>query len=323
MMKMGNILFPFFIAFSPVLSPFCNVVKKNQTQYSLSKCHVMLNLQKRKFCDKKPRILSQQLTNRVTKYASLHSHDKEDIEKNNSEHAEKKRKREKKTETNQEEQREKKRKKEKKPAPNYFLAVQVTEEEIKQNVREIQKVILEKEKNLSHAMVKTESLHLTLGVYHLEDQDRVAQAVEALDRFHSKLKISNFTPPSLNVSDVGHFKHKVLFASVTEDKGLEDLNTLVKDVRKSLETDGFSTADNRYTPHITISKMSKNMPKLRKLGIKRIEPTHYEEKKTVYFGRQTIESIQLCSMDEPKSESGYYHVEHEIKFQLSNDTEDN
>ncbi|XP_061164117.1 A-kinase anchor protein 7-like [Saccostrea echinata] len=212
---------------------------------------------------------------------------------------------------------------EKAQSPNYFLAIQVTDIEIKQNVREIQNFILEKEKNLSHAMVEIESLHLTLGVYHLEDQERVAQAAKALDRFHSELKISDFTPPSLNVSDVGHFNHKVLFASVTEDKGLKDLNNLVKDVRKSLETNGFSTADNRYTPHITISKMSKNMPKLRKLGIKRIEPTHYEEKKTVYFGRQTVEGIQLCSMDEPKSESGYYHVEHEIKFQSSDDTKVN
>ncbi|XP_062593892.1 A-kinase anchor protein 7-like [Saccostrea cucullata] len=253
---------------------------------------------------------------------------------------------------------------EEKRRPNHFLAIQVTDKKIKQNVRELQNVILEKEKHLSHAMVKTERLHLTLGVYHLEDQERVAQAAEALDRFHSKLNISDFTPPSLNVSMVGHFNHQVLFASVTEDEGLDVFNNLVNYVKKSLETltgirriepthyeekkttyfgkqtaesiqlcsmtkpmtesgyyhtDGFVATDDRYTPHITIGKMS---TKLRKLGIRRIEPTHYEEKKTTYFGKQTAESIQLCSMTKPMTESGYYHVEHEIRFLVSDDSED-
>ncbi|XP_062610997.1 A-kinase anchor protein 7-like [Saccostrea cucullata] len=208
---------------------------------------------------------------------------------------------------------------EEKQRPDHFLAIQVTDKQIKQNVRELQNVILEKEKHLSNAMVKTDSLHLTLGVYHLEDEERVAQAAEALDRFHSKLKISDFTPPCLNVSMVGHFRHQVLFASVARDDGLDVLNNLVKDVKKSLETDGFVATDDRYTPHITIGKMS---TKLRKLGIRRIEPTHYEEKKTTYFGKQTAESIQLCSMTKPMTESGYYHVEHEIRFLVSDNSED-
>lgn len=52
------------------------------------------------------------------------------------------------------------------------------------------------------------------------------------------------------------------------------------------------------------------------LGVRRIEPSHYEEKMSTHFGEQVVRGIQLCSMDKPKSDSGYYHVEHEIKFSV-------
>uniref|UniRef100_K1RAB7 A-kinase anchor protein 7 isoform gamma n=1 Tax=Magallana gigas TaxID=29159 RepID=K1RAB7_MAGGI len=144
---------------------------------------------------------------------------------------------------------------------------------IKRNVREIQEIILAKEENLSTAMIGIDTLHLTLGVYYLEDGFR-------------------------------HFNHKVLYASLEENQGLEELNTLVNGVRTSLENDGVFTADDRYTPHVTISKMSKDMNRLRKLGVSRIDPSHYQEKRTAYFGQQVVKSIQLCAMNVPKTESG-------------------
>ncbi|XP_056010585.1 A-kinase anchor protein 7-like isoform X6 [Ostrea edulis] len=140
------------------------------------------------------------------------------------------------------------------------------------------------------------------------------RAAESLNRFHDKLKVSDFAPPSFTVSTLGNFNHKVVFASFADDQGLKDLNTLARDVKKSLEDDGLFTTDDKFNPHITICKMSRDMPRLRRLGIKRIEPSHYEEKKYTYFGKQTAGGIQLCSMVEPRSESGYYHIEHEIKF---------
>lgn len=202
----------------------------------------------------------------------------------------------------------------KRESPNYFLAIQITEDEIKQNVREIQEIILAKEENLSTAMIGIDTLHLTLGVYYLEDGWSIIQIKRALDKFHSQLKAADFVPPRLNVSSLGHFNHKVLYASLEEDQGLEELNTLVNGVRTSLENDGVFTTDKRYTPHVTITKMSKDMHRLRKLGVSKINPSHYEEKRTAYFGQQVVKSIQLCAMDEPKNESGYYYVEHEIKF---------
>ncbi|XP_078324381.1 A-kinase anchor protein 7-like isoform X3 [Crassostrea virginica] len=200
--------------------------------------------------------------------------------------------------------------------PNYFLAIQITEEEIKQNIKMIQNILLEKEEKLSSAMVEVASLHLTLGVYYLEDGWDVLQITRALDKFHKQLMVAEFVPPRLTVSALGHFRHKVLFASLAENEGLEKLNSLVNDVRTFLKENDVFPTDERYTPHITITKMSKDTPKLRKLGVRRIEPSHYEEKMSTHFGEQVVRGIQLCSMDKPKSDSGYYHVEHEIKFSV-------
>lgn len=321
--KSCQILNPFLNVFAPVmltsLKQNCKVSSQHQNPRRF--CFVEMNIEKKKFylryCARRPKILSTNLTDQVTRYASSQFpkglHDDKSKKIPNMQKG-KNRKRGKPTKKTSQEDSGKKMARRKRESPNYFLAIQITEDEIKQNVREIQEIILAKEENLSTAMIGIDTLHLTLGVYYLEDGFSIIQIKRALDKFHSQLKAADFVPPCLKVSTLGHFNHKVLYASLEENQGLEELNTLVNGVRTSLENDGVYTADDRYTPHVTISKMSKDMYRLRKLGVSRIDPSHYQEKRTAYLGQQVVKSIQLCAMNVPKTESGYYYVEHEIMF---------
>lgn len=191
--------------------------------------------------------------------------------------------------------------------PNYFLAIQITNEEIKQNVRAIQKTVQARDRSLSSMMESVETLHLTLGLYYFKDARSVSRCKAALDRFHGQLRSENFVPPRLTVSKLGHFYNKVLFAALEDNEGLEDLKILKDDVRGSLSRDGIRTTDDRFSPHVTNCKIPRNSSKT-------IDPSCYDGMQSTYFGRQTIESIQLCSMQKPKTESGYYHIDHEIRF---------
>lgn len=191
--------------------------------------------------------------------------------------------------------------------PNYFLAIQITNEEIKQNVRTIQEIVQARDRSLSTMMESIGTLHLTLGLYDFKDTDSVSRCKDALDRFHRRLMSENFVPPRLTVSKLGHFYNKVLFAALEDNEGLEDLKSLTDYVRGSLSRDGIWTTDDRFTPHVTICKIPRN-------STKTIDPSCYGGRGSTYFGRQTVESIQLCSMHKPKAASGYYHIEHEIRF---------
>ncbi|XP_061164118.1 A-kinase anchor protein 7-like [Saccostrea echinata] len=127
-----------------------------------------------------------------------------------------------------------------------------------------------------------------------------------MNRFQDKLR--NFSPLTLTVSTMGNFEDQVVYAAVTDNQRLNDL---VEDLRESFQRCGFLVTDERFNPHVTICKIT---ARSRERGINRIEPSYYQEKTSAYFGQQDAKSIQLCSMAKPKSESGYYHVEHEIYF---------
>ena len=57
----------------------------------------------------------------------------------------------------------------------------------------------------------------------------------------------------------------------------------------------------------------KSMSESNVAGIKKIDPQLYEASRSRYFGRETVATIQLCSMTKPK-QNEYYYIEHEVPF---------
>ena len=49
-------------------------------------------------------------------------------------------------------------------------------------------------------------------------------------------------------------------------------------------------------------------------GIKKIEPALYKKYVDTEFGRQYVNSLQLCPMMKKKAKSGYYDVEYTVQF---------
>ena len=56
-------------------------------------------------------------------------------------------------------------------------------------------------------------------------------------------------------------------------------------------------------------------PSLRKKGVRRIKSELYRSHSAAVFGNQLVKGFQLCSINKPKSEEGYYYKAHEILFQ--------
>lgn len=64
----------------------------------------------------------------------------------------------------------------------------------------------------------------------------------------------------LHLEQVGHFDNKVIYASVKEEsEGTEHLNHLSKSLRERCQTAGLTLIDgDRFTPHVTLLKLSKD-----------------------------------------------------------------
>lgn len=123
----------------------------------------------------------------------------------------------------------------------------------------------------------------------------------------------------IHLAQMGHFNNKVIYARIKEESdGAEHLNHLWKSLRDGCQTAGISLIDgDRFTPHVTLLKMSKD-PRLRRKvrnsplahyeiwfwlgenlflsqGIKAVASHLYEKHLDCVFGRQVTNIHQLRS----------------------------
>ncbi|KAK7501229.1 hypothetical protein BaRGS_00007714, partial [Batillaria attramentaria] len=201
--------------------------------------------------------------------------------------------------------------------PNYFAAIQITNQEIKDGIGEVLASVEKCNKKVKPAFIPLDLLHLTLAVMHLPDEEAVQKAKAALDdykeRHHPIMEESEGDDAlTFDVSGISNFRNQVVFAQISEGPALKRLTRIAETIQLCLSEQDITAVDkNGFKPHITIMKMSKNPNQLRKGGVKKISEDLYKESKSRQFGLQTVATIQLCAMTKPKKDN-YYHIEHEV-----------
>jgi 2'-5' RNA ligase len=93
----------------------------------------------------------------------------------------------------------------------------------------------------------------------------------------------------LHLAQVGHFDNKVIYASVKEEsEGTEHLIHLSKSLRERCQTAGLTLIDgDRFTPHVTLLKLSKD-PRLNRKVKKTKSPL------AVYVNYGKLSLIKFC-----------------------------
>ncbi|XP_069582118.1 A-kinase anchoring protein 7 isoform X2 [Ranitomeya imitator] len=213
-------------------------------------------------------------------------------------------------------------KSEKKKRPNYFVSLPITNVKILDDIKTIQNSVLEKDDRLSSAMIPQGSFHLTLFVMHLATEEEVALATSAL--LDSKKPIDEILQGNLLVLSfcgISDFRHQVTYVNVTNEACRAALKQIAETTGKIFMEKGISvTGCKDFVPHLTFMKLSK-APKLRKQGLKKIEPSLYKDFQAHCFGDDTLTRLDLCSMVKKKQPSGYYHTEASIFFGHKNGRE--
>ncbi|XP_074470923.1 A-kinase anchor protein 7 isoforms delta and gamma isoform X1 [Sebastes fasciatus] len=217
-----------------------------------------------------------------------------------------------------EEDAEKKKKKKEIQRPNYFISIPITNTQISSAVTDVQEAVLQQEPRLAKAMIPVPTLHITLLVTHLASQEQVDLAATVLAQVKPLLaELLGGRDLVLPFSGIGHFRKEVVFVGLAPGQHRHTLDSLSELLRSRFEEQGLLQEGNRgFEPHLTIMKLSR-ASKLRSQGIKRVDPALYSTYTNKFFGDQTVERVDLCSMLKKKQQDGYYHTETSLQLDLN------
>ena len=206
-------------------------------------------------------------------------------------------------------------KKPKRIMPNYFIAIRVSNPVIHSGVKIVQDSVVSHDEKLMPALIPLATLHLTLLVLHLEDEEKIQKATEVLHQCRTSLEpVLLNSALTLNFAGLDNFRHQVLFVKLCGEEGIVRLNTVANVVRDTFAKEGIPSTDSRdFSPHLTVMKLTRS-PKLRKRGIRKIPLESYATWTDFDFGEERVTSLHLCSMNK-KEEDGFYKCVTTIKFE--------
>ncbi|KAK2498977.1 hypothetical protein MC885_015424, partial [Smutsia gigantea] len=235
----------------------------------------------------------------------------------------------------------KRKKRQKDYQPNYFLSIPITNKEgffgtwdhvyiweleeeresevvllhrvIIRGIKTLQNAIIQQDKRLAKAMTSDGSLHVTLLVMQLLNEDEVNIGIDAL------LELKPFVEEilqgkhlTLPFQGIDTFGNQVGFVKLAEGDHVNPLLEIAEAAKRTFQGKGIMAGESRgFKPHLTFMKLSK-VPWLRKKGVKKIDPEFYEKFISHKFGEEMMHRIDLCSMLKKKQSNGYYHCESSI-----------
>lgn len=204
-------------------------------------------------------------------------------------------------------------KKPKKIMPNFFLAIRVSNPQIHSAIKIVQDSITTYNEKLTPALIPLATLHLTLMVIHLENDEQIQKAKEVLNQCKISLDpILQNSALTITFSGLDHFNHHVLYIKALG--GEEVLKSVVNIVRETFTKEGIPSTDRReFSPHLTVMKLSRK-PMLRRKGIKKIPEESYVSWVDMSFGEESVNSLHLCSMNKKKEKDGFYKCEATVTF---------
>ena len=219
------------------------------------------------------------------------------------------------TSVNKDDSPSKPKKKPKRIVPNYFVAIRVSNPHIHSGVKIVQDSIVTHNESLKAALIPLATLHLTLLVVHLDDDEQIQKAADTLQYCRTSLEpILQNSTLTLNFSGLDHFGHQVLFVKLCGEEGIAALNSVANIVRETFTKEGIPSTDPRdFNPHLTVMKLYRS-PKLRKKGIKKIPVEIYANWVDFSFGEEPVNALYLCSMN-AKDKDGFYKCVASLKFE--------
>ena len=187
--------------------------------------------------------------------------------------------------------------------PNHFIALRITDEEIRNAAEEIQKQVVANEQKLKDCKIPKGALHLTLCTIGLETPEQVQNAVECLQEALPELASIVPKDKKLTFKGVETFFNRVIYGRVIHCP--QEFYDLVDHLKTCLANKGIDVRDyHEFVPHMTIMKVSRPVAKL--TGNNYIAPWLYSSFSETILGSQSVDNLHLCTMADERQPDGFY-----------------
>lgn len=186
--------------------------------------------------------------------------------------------------------------------PNYFLALRITDETLRNSLEEVQNYVVNGDPDLRDCRIPRGALHMTLTTVGLETPEKVQNVATCLRDI--KEELCDIVPKikTLKVKGVDHFFNRVIYAKVESPP---EFYEFVEHLKLCLNEKGIDIRDyHEFIPHITLMKISR--PTGRLTGKKYISPWLYSCFAEKEFGEQVVDNIHLCEMTNDRQADGFY-----------------
>ncbi len=190
--------------------------------------------------------------------------------------------------------------------PNYFIAIQINNPDIVENVEHLQNELCEIDDSLEDTRSSLKQLHVTLCTLRLDTPNEMERAIEVLKEEQSNFK-SLLAPATLvRFQGLQTFHDRVL-VSVPQYNPV--IMKLVDHLCSAIDNAGLRIVGTPhvFTPHLTILKITRKQIKQGSRGY--LDQRVYRDHMDTEFGVQNVENIHLCSMlDAPRADGFYYSL---------------
>jgi len=190
----------------------------------------------------------------------------------------------------------------------HFLAIRVTDPELIANLCRVQESIANHEPILRECCMKPNLFHLTIGMLRLEGPDGLVAARALMERLRPVVEemFRDRESAALEIDGLGNFGQRVVYANVFP-KSEFWFNALVDACKEAVSAAApavRSTNSFDFVPHITVAKVSRPVARLRRSRF--IPSAAYTEHAQLRFGRQEVNNLHLCVIEQDLGRDGFY-----------------
>ncbi|CAK9103903.1 Leukocyte receptor cluster member 9 [Durusdinium trenchii] len=188
--------------------------------------------------------------------------------------------------------------------PNFFVCCRILGGKTKRLIQAIQ----DADPTLQQGRIDIERLHVTLLTLRLRNELEVERAKEALQQFDLESVVHPDKP--LRLKGFSSFRGRVLYVCVDDET---DSYTTICTLHECLRNHMIARlgiqswkgqSHERFTPHITVSKLSRAMTRQGQF----INEIMFARHKNVELGSFRVRGLHLCVMQAPQLEHHFYEV---------------
>ena len=195
----------------------------------------------------------------------------------------------------------------------HSLVVRITDPEVVSNLRLVQESIATHEPILGQCCMRPNLFHLTIGMLRLEGPEGLVAARAMMKRLRPVVEemFRDKDSATLEINSLSNFGQRVVYANVLPKSDFW-FNALVDACKEAVNTAAGntmppivkSTNSFEFMPHITIAKVSRPVARLRRSRF--IPSAAYSDHNQLNFGRQVVDNLHLCVIEEDLGQDGFY-----------------